>query len=139
MSKNLIKSQPTAPEPPAGMEVLKNFYHEDPRVTQRPSAEVSQFMRENNITSEGENVPKPIMSFEECTLPSRIMDGLYKQGYTKPTSIQAQGLPIALSGRDMVGIAQTGSGKTLAYILPAFIHMEGQQSRRGLNWSFIDF
>lgn len=37
-----------------------------------------------------------------------------KQGYDNPTPIQAQGWPIALSGRDMVGIAQTGSGKTLA-------------------------
>lgn len=37
-----------------------------------------------------------------------------KQGYDEPTPIQAQGWPIALSGRDMVGIAQTGSGKTLA-------------------------
>ena len=37
-----------------------------------------------------------------------------RQGFTEPTSIQAQGWPIAMSGRDMVGIAQTGSGKTLA-------------------------
>lgn len=37
-----------------------------------------------------------------------------KQGFMEPTPIQAQGWPIALSGRDMVGIAQTGSGKTLA-------------------------
>jgi hypothetical protein len=39
---------------------------------------------------------------------------LRKQGFDEPTAIQAQGWPIALSGRDMVGIAQTGSGKTLA-------------------------
>lgn len=37
-----------------------------------------------------------------------------KQGFSAPTAIQAQGWPIALSGKDMVGIAQTGSGKTLA-------------------------
>lgn len=37
-----------------------------------------------------------------------------KFGFSEPTSIQAQGWPIAMSGRDMVGIAQTGSGKTLA-------------------------
>jgi len=36
------------------------------------------------------------------------------QNWSAPTAIQAQGWPIALSGRDMVGIAQTGSGKTLA-------------------------
>lgn len=37
-----------------------------------------------------------------------------KQGFTVPTPIQAQGWPIALSGKDIVGIAQTGSGKTIA-------------------------
>lgn len=37
-----------------------------------------------------------------------------RQGFTEPTVIQAQGWPIALSGRDMVGIAKTGSGKTLS-------------------------
>jgi ATP-dependent RNA helicase DDX5/DBP2 len=113
------------------MEVLKNFYREDPRVRDRPAIETSNFLREYGITIQGTDVPKPILSFDECTLPDRLMNVLFKQGYTKPTSIQSQGLPIALSGRDMVGIAQTGSGKTLAYILPAFIHMEGQQLRRG--------
>lgn len=37
-----------------------------------------------------------------------------KLGFKEPTAIQGQGWPIALSGRDMVGIAQTGSGKTLS-------------------------
>lgn len=47
-------------------------------------------------------------------------------GYENPTAIQAQGWPIAMSGRDMVGIAQTGSGKTLAYTLPAIVHINNQ-------------
>ena len=42
------------------------------------------------------------------------METLRRQGWTEPTSIQAQGWPMALSGRDVVGIAQTGSGKTLS-------------------------
>lgn len=41
------------------------------------------------------------------------MEGIRRQGYSQPTAIQAQGWPIALSGRDLVAIAQTGSGKTL--------------------------
>lgn len=49
-----------------------------------------------------------------------------RQGFSEPTSIQAQGWPIALSGRDMVGIASTGSGKTLSYILPAIVHINSQ-------------
>lgn len=42
------------------------------------------------------------------------MDVINKQNWTEPTPIQAQGWPLALSGMDMVGIAQTGSGKTLS-------------------------
>lgn len=42
------------------------------------------------------------------------MDVLIQQNFQEPTPIQAQGFPLALSGRDMVGIAQTGSGKTLS-------------------------
>lgn len=43
-----------------------------------------------------------------------VMDVINKQNWTDPTPIQAQGWPLALSGKDMVGIAQTGSGKTLS-------------------------
>ncbi len=45
------------------------------------------------------------------------MDVIGKQNWTEPTPIQSQGWPVALSGKDMVGIAQTGSGKTLAVSL----------------------
>lgn len=43
-----------------------------------------------------------------------VMDVLMQHNFKEPTAIQAQGFPLALSGRDMVGIAQTGSGKTLS-------------------------
>uniref|UniRef100_A0A8C7VG08 RNA helicase n=1 Tax=Oncorhynchus mykiss TaxID=8022 RepID=A0A8C7VG08_ONCMY len=55
-----------------------------------------------------------------------VMDVLLSQDFKEPTSIQSQGFPLALSGRDMVGIAQTGSGKTLAYLLPAIVHINHQ-------------
>lgn len=54
------------------------------------------------------------------------MDVITKQNFTEPTPIQAQGWPLALSGKDMVGIAQTGSGKTLSVsnhaTKPAFVY-----------------
>uniref|UniRef100_A0A453E5D1 RNA helicase n=1 Tax=Aegilops tauschii subsp. strangulata TaxID=200361 RepID=A0A453E5D1_AEGTS len=43
-----------------------------------------------------------------------------------PTPIQSQGWPMALKGRDLIGIAETGSGKTLAYLLPAIVHVNAQ-------------
>lgn len=49
-----------------------------------------------------------------------------EQGFEHPTPIQAQALPCALSGRDVVGIAKTGSGKTLAYVWPMIIHVNNK-------------
>lgn len=47
-------------------------------------------------------------------------------GYEKPTPIQCQALPAALSGRDILGIAKTGSGKTAAFVLPMMVHIMDQ-------------
>jgi len=49
-----------------------------------------------------------------------------KLGYVEPTPIQSQGWPMALKGRDLIGIAETGSGKTMAYLLPALVHVSAQ-------------
>ena len=49
-----------------------------------------------------------------------------KAGFSAPTPIQSQGWPMALLGRDLVGLAETGSGKTLAYLLPAVVHINAQ-------------
>lgn len=54
------------------------------------------------------------------------MNEVKAQGFSSPTAIQSQGWPMALSGRDVVGIAETGSGKTLTYCLPAIVHINAQ-------------
>lgn len=74
----------------------------------------------------GENIPRPVESFDEASFPSYVLKELKAAGFEKPTSIQSQGWPMALTGRDLVGIAETGSGKTLAYILPAIVHINAQ-------------
>lgn len=53
-----------------------------------------------------------------------VMDVINKQTWSEPTPIQAQGWPLALSGKDMVGIAQTGSGKTLAVSHLTYSHLQ---------------
>jgi superfamily II DNA/RNA helicase len=55
-----------------------------------------------------------------------VLGEVMKAGFTEPTPIQAQGWPMALLGRDLVGLAETGSGKTLAYLLPAVVHINAQ-------------
>lgn len=55
-----------------------------------------------------------------------VIQEIAKAGFTEPTPIQSQGWPMALKGRDLIGIAETGSGKTLAYLLPAVVHVNAQ-------------
>ncbi|XP_045486899.1 ATP-dependent RNA helicase dbp2 isoform X1 [Pieris rapae] len=104
----------------------KNFYNPHPNVQMRSMAEVEAYRSQHQITVKGRDVPPPSVYFEEGGFPDYAMKEILKQGFPHPTPIQAQGWPIALSGRDMVGIAQTGSGKTLAYILPAIVHIINQ-------------
>lgn len=104
----------------------KNFYQEHPNTANRPMSEVDAYRQANEITVKGREVHKPILRFDEGNFPDYIMKGIEAQKYTTPTCIQAQGWPIALSGKNLVGIAQTGSGKTLGYILPAIIHINHQ-------------
>ena len=104
----------------------KNFYHEDPRVTERTPQQVEEFRRSKEITLRGSDVPKPVESFEEAGLPEPIMKEIRKLGFPAPTAIQSQAWPIALSGRDLVAIAETGSGKTLGFAIPGMVHIKAQ-------------
>ncbi|XP_019866485.2 uncharacterized protein LOC109595549 [Aethina tumida] len=109
----------------------KDFYFPHPAVANRSPYEVEQYRRSKEITIDG-NAPNPIQNFNEANFPDYVMNEIRNQGYDAPTAIQAQGWPIAMSGQDLVGIAQTGSGKTLAYILPAIVHINNQpQISRG--------
>ncbi|KAI1213441.1 P-loop containing nucleoside triphosphate hydrolase protein [Annulohypoxylon truncatum] len=104
----------------------KSFYKEDDAVARRPASEVERFRRDHQITISGTNVPKPVETFDEAGFPRYVMDEVKAQGFPAPTAIQSQGWPMALSGRDVVGIAETGSGKTLTYCLPAIVHINAQ-------------
>jgi superfamily II DNA/RNA helicase len=59
-----------------------------------------------------------LTSFQDFALADPIARALREENYITPTPIQAQTVPLALSGRDIVGIAQTGTGKTAAFALP---------------------
>ncbi|CAN0064231.1 unnamed protein product, partial [Ectocarpus sp. 4 AP-2014] len=104
----------------------KNFYIEHPHVTSRSHEEGDAWRRSVGITIQGDGIPKPVMTFEEASMPEYVLREVLKQGFAKPTPIQSQGWPMALLGRDMVGISATGSGKTLAFLLPAMIHINAQ-------------
>jgi ATP-dependent RNA helicase RhlE len=59
-----------------------------------------------------------VASFSELALHPKLLEALAGQGYTAPTPIQAQAIPLLLQGRDLLGLAQTGTGKTAAFLLP---------------------
>ena len=58
------------------------------------------------------------MRFDELGLAPELLKAVSEQGYTEPTPIQAQAIPIVLTGKDLMGGAQTGTGKTAAFTLP---------------------
>uniref|UniRef100_A0A8D9BB42 RNA helicase n=1 Tax=Cacopsylla melanoneura TaxID=428564 RepID=A0A8D9BB42_9HEMI len=103
----------------------KNFFHPAPSVLNRHPAEVQAFREKHQMTLKG-NAPNPIEEFSEANFPDYVLKEVKKQGFDRPTPIQSQGWPIAMSGSNMVGVAQTGSGKTLAYMLPAIVHINHQ-------------
>ena len=123
-------SYQAAPAPVANWsempEIKKNFYRESPEISSMSEGEANAFRTEHQMMMQGENIPKPIKSFQQAGFPAAIEKKIAEQKFDKPTPIQAQGWPMALSGRNMVGIAQTGSGKTLSYILPALVHIAAQ-------------
>lgn len=63
----------------------------------------------------GENVPKPITDFETSGLRSLILENVKKSGYTVPTPIQKNSIPVIKEKRDLMACAQTGSGKTVSF------------------------
>lgn len=108
----------------------KNFYREHPNVRARSDQEIETYRRLHQMTVQGKDIPRPVETFEEAGFPDYVLGAVKNQGFLKPTAIQAQGWPMALSGRDMVGIAQTGSGKTISYVLPAIVHIHAQAPLR---------
>jgi len=110
-----------------GGPVRKDFYVEHERLKALSDADAEEYRREHHITIGGRDTQgryKPIRSFNECSIPADLM--VVCSDFEKPTPIQAQTWPIALSGRDMIGIAETGSGKTLSFTLPGVVHIRHQ-------------
>merc|ERR1712106_403286 len=112
----------------------KDFYRPTSAILNRNPHETESYRSKNEMTFEtpcrkensNKPIPDPIQNFADVELPEYILSEIKNQKYEKPTPIQGQGWPIALTGRDLVSVAKTGSGKTLGYILPAIIHINNQ-------------
>jgi ATP-dependent RNA helicase RhlE len=71
------------------------------------------------------------MDFRQLGLDPRVLRAVDEAGYTEPTPIQAAAIPVILSGKDLIGIAQTGTGKTAAFTLPLLTRLATGHSSPG--------
>ena len=76
-------------------------------------------------------------TFAELGLSSKVQAAIDAAGYTIPTPIQAAAIPIAVTGRDVLGIAQTGTGKTASFVLPMITRLETGRARARMPRSLI--
>ncbi|KAK6618386.1 ATP-dependent RNA helicase ddx42 [Polyplax serrata] len=105
----------------------KNFYivHDD--ILNLTKEKVDELKKTLGIKVTGAQPPHPVVSFGYFGFDDAMMKVIRKSEYTTPTPIQAQAVPVALSGRDIIGIAKTGSGKTAAFVWPMLVHIMDQK------------
>ena len=72
-----------------------------------------------------------MIQFTDFGLAPNLLSALRAEGYERPTPIQAEAIPLVMSGRDLLGIAQTGTGKTAAFALPILHRLAGGGRRTG--------
>lgn len=71
-----------------------------------------------------------MISFQDLNLSTSILEAITDEGYTQPTPIQQQAIPIVMDGRDLIGCAQTGTGKTAAFAIPIIHQLHRMQSSK---------
>jgi len=99
-------------------ESMKTDWRPPKHIRETTEAERDKLRKKWHIIVDGDDIPPPVKDFKDMRFPPPTLDLLKGKGIQRPTPIQVQGLPVALSGRDMIGIAFTGSGKTLVFALP---------------------
>jgi ATP-dependent RNA helicase RhlE len=78
-----------------------------------------------------------LMPFTALGLNPPITKAIREAGYTEPTPIQSKAIPIAIDGRDLIGIAQTGTGKTAAFVLPILQRLSAHPASRRMSRALI--
>ena len=120
-------------DPPPPFE--KDLYHEHPAVAALGEREVRDWRHQHRVRVTGgprgrRADPAPARTFLEAAFPECVTEVLENSGFAAPTPIQSQAWPLALSGLDVIGLANTGSGKTLGFVLPAVVHIVAQPHLR---------
>ncbi|KAL3689853.1 hypothetical protein R1sor_016162 [Riccia sorocarpa] len=114
-------------------EPMKTSWKPPSHIRNLTDKECDEIRKQWHILVEGDEIPAPIKNFKDMRFPDPVLKRLKAKGITRPTPIQVQGLPVILSGRDMIGIAFTGSGKTLVFVLPLIMLALQEESKNGLG------
>lgn len=109
----------------------KDFHNEHPAISALTSSDVAALRKSLGVSVTGSQIPKCVCAFAHLNLPEAILSVLRYLEFSTPTPIQTQSIPCALSGRNVLGLAMTGSGKTMSYVIPALMHVLGNE-RTGL-------
>lgn len=112
----------------------KSSNYRKPRQSRKPARGVyidpARFVK--LATSADNEVYQPTHTFEDFAINSHIKANLAGLGYTIPTPIQDQAIPVALSGQDVIGLANTGTGKTAAFGVPILNRLVAEQHSKVL-------
>ncbi|AQZ15454.1 ROK1 (YGL171W) [Zygosaccharomyces parabailii] len=110
-----------------------------PKIANEEDARILRKSYKGNIS--GNDIPLPIKSFEDLitrfSFEKRLLNNLVENGFTEPTPIQCEGIPLALYGRDVLACAPTGSGKTLAFLIPLLQQIIDTKETQGLKGLII--
>jgi len=126
----MIRSRSTgrARMPPLKKRKLSNGEAEDSSSDSQSASSTrparSEYGANNSV--EGRSAEKATKSFKDLGIIDSLCEACEALGYKAPTPIQAEAIPLALQGRDLIGLAETGSGKTAAFALPI---LQGQEAR----------
>ncbi|KAF9949391.1 DEAD (Asp-Glu-Ala-Asp) box polypeptide 59 [Mortierella alpina] len=100
-------------------------YQDSKRIAAMSLKDAKKMRDSLGIHVEGKHIPRPIMSFEDCSLPDKMLSNLKDNGYIHPRGVQTQAVSAGLYGRDMVISAETGAGKTAGFLIPILVHAYG--------------
>ncbi|CAI4061581.1 RNA-dependent ATPase ROK1 SKDI_07G0930 [Saccharomyces kudriavzevii IFO 1802] len=105
------------------------------------AAEASALRKSYKGNVSGSDVPLPIGSFEDLisrfSFDKRLLNNLVENGFTEPTPIQNECIPVALNNRDILACGPTGSGKTLAFLIPLVQQIIDDKHTSGLKGLII--
>jgi len=119
---DLIKEEPKVQEAETTKKKKKKKKKTKQQREQLRNEEINFLRNKYHIHTSGTDIPPPLTSFQELVdsynVSEKIMKNVLDEGYTEPTGIQRQAVPLMLQGRDTMACAPTGSGKTAAFIIP---------------------